>query len=913
MTSPRFSSWRLIVGACCLAAVCSCHKHASTDITEEERETLAQTIKEYNNLGRKCREESKFEKSIDYHKKELEIAERLKDTVSIVQALNQIGTNFRRLGILDEASQYHQRALYYANSYSDDTSYVARKNRVTSLNGLGNVFMSLNNDHAADSVLRMALHGETQLGSALGQAINYANIGHIMERNGKRDSAWLYYRLSYEKNTEAKSDIGLALCHRHFGNLYEKEGDMDKALDEYTTSMEIMKRTGDQWHWLESCLELARFNNRKGDLATSKAYLDRASAVAERINSKEHLADIHKLYYQIFEKEGNYKQALGHFTLSERLKDSLLDMSKLNRIQDMRITLERDRQKREMDILRENYEIGRQSKRIANAMLIVLFVLATVIIAFMWYAIRTRMRKLRMLQNMEDTKQSFFTNITHEFRTPLTVILGLGDQIQKGKPTEIEQIHSSAKMIVRQGNSLLQLINQLLDMSKVRSAVGTPDWHTGNIVSYIQMIMENYREYAQHKHIELSYTHQEQTIEMDFVPNYINKIMSNLITNAVKYTNNYGKVNVTVESVGNELKIKVFDTGRGISAEALPHIFEPFYQAADDSLNIGTGIGLSLIKMVVDAMEGHVSVESQLGKGSTFTVMLPLKHGNQPWKAITHLDMSSLFVADDTELSDSTYSPTDENIKILIVEDNPEVAHYIGSTLADRFAIYYAKDGAEGVEKAKDLMPDLIITDIMMPVMDGIELCRKVRTSDVLNHIPIIVITAKNTENAHLEGLQAGADAYLVKPFNTDELNIRVNKLLEQRQLLRRKYASPLADENDGYANLANADRDFLNKFVDVVNAQLTQNRQDVETIASKLNMSRVQLNRKMLAITGCNTTAYITQLRIAKAKRLLDSCAAMPIGEVAMKCGFEDIAYFSRIFKQTTHQTPTQYRKRVK
>ena len=913
MKTRLLSTWRLMAAACCLLAVCACHKHAGKDLTQEERETLAQTIKEYNNLGKKCREESKFEKSIDYHKKGLEIAEKLKDTVSIVQALNQIGTNFRRLGILDEASQYHQRALYYANAYSDDTSFVARKNRVTSLNGLGNVYMSLNNDQAADSVLRMALAGETQLGSALGQAINYANIGHIMEKNGKRDSAWVYYRLSYEKNVEAKSDIGLALCHRHFGNLYEKEGDMDKAMTEYTTSMDIMKRTGDQWHWLESCIELARFNNRSGDMGTSKTYLDQASVVAERINSKEHLAEIHKLYYHLYEKQGNYKQALNHFTQSARLEDSLLDISKLNRIQDMRISLERDRQKREMDILRENYEIGRQSKRIVNAMLIVLFALATVIIAFMWYAIRTRIRKLRMLQNMEDTKQSFFTNITHEFRTPLTVILGLGEQIQKGKPTDIEHIHSSAKMIVRQGNSLLQLINQLLDMSKVKSAVGTPDWHTGNIVSYIQMIMENYREYAQSKHIELSYTHQEQNIEMDFVPDYINKIMSNLITNAVKFTNKYGKVNVTVESVGSELKIKVFDTGKGIPAEALPHLFEPFYQAADDSLNIGTGIGLSLTKMVVDAMEGRISVESQVGKGSTFTVMLPLKHGNQPWKAITNVDMTSLIVNDDNEPADNKSESADKDIKILIVEDNADVADYIGSTLADQFDIYYAKDGAEGLEKAKDLMPNLIITDIMMPVMDGLELCREVRASDILNHIPIIVITAKNSENDHVEVLKAGADAYLVKPFNTDELDIRVHKLLEQRQLLRRKYASPLADENDNYANLANADRDFLNKFVDVVNQQLTQNRQDVETIASKLNMSRSQLNRKMLAITGCNTTSYITQLRIAKAKRLLDSCPAMPIGEIAIKCGFEDLAYFSRIFKQITHQTPSQYKKRIK
>ena len=913
MSFLRNISLYLTTGACCLLLLCACHKKDDTDVSQEERATLSETIKEYNNLGKKCRDDSEFDKAIEYHKKALDIATQLEDTVSMVQALNQIGTNFRRLGILDEASEYHQRALHYTMYYRDDTSKVALKNRVTSLNGLGNIYMTLNNYQAADSVLRLALAGETKLGSSLGQAINYANLGHIMEECGKRDSAWAYFRLSYTKNKEAKSDIGMALCHRHFGNMYEKEGFPDLALREYTTSLEMMKKAGDRWHWLESCTELARFFISKGDMAAAKNYLDQANTIAERINSKEHLAEVHKQYYRMFAAQGNYRLALDHFTKSTQLKDSLLDMSKINHIQDMRINMERDQQKRELEILRENYEIGRTTKRAINAFLATLLALALVIIAFMWYILRTRIRKVRTLQQLETTKENFFTNITHEFRTPLTVILGLGDQIQKQKAADIEEIHSSAKMIVRQGDSLLRLINQLLDISKVKSAVGTPEWRSGNIVTYIYMLIENYQQYAKSKSIELSYTHQEQNIMMDFVPDYINKIFSNLITNAIKHTDKYGKVNVTVESVGNELRIKVFDTGCGIRPEDLPHIFEPFFQASDDSTNIGTGIGLSLVKMVVDAMNGKVSVESQVGKGTTLYIHLPLKHGHQIWQPVNDVQTLSVPIPEEIELNDSPSDKEGQMPALLIVEDNAEVASYIGSALRNHYRIYYAKDGAEGLDKAKDIMPELIITDIMMPVMDGNEFCREVRASDILNHIPIIVITAKNTEESHIESLTAGADAYLVKPFNTDELNIRVKKLLEQRRILRRKYTSPLSDDAEGYTKLNNMERDFLNRFVDVVHAQLSQSRQDVETIASKLNMSRSQLNRKMLAITGCNTTTYISQLRISKAKRLLDADPGMSIGDVAMKCGFEDMAYFSRIFKQMTQMTPSQYRKRVK
>ena len=203
---------------------------------------------------------------------------------------------------------------------------------------------------------------------------------------------------------------------------------------------------------------------------------------------------------------------------------------------------------------------------------------------------------------------------------------------------------------------------------------------------------------------------------------------------------------------------------------------------------------------------------------------MPLRHGSQVWQPVSNVNALSIPIHDEAALSDNQLLKDGQMPVLLIVEDNAEVASYIGSTLRDRYRIVYAKDGSEGLDKAKDIMPDLIITDVMMPVMDGNQFCREVRASDILNHIPIIVITAKNTERAHIESLEAGADAYLIKPFNTEELNIRVQKLLEQRRVLRTKYASPLNDEADGYAKLNNHDRDFLNRFVDVVNAQISQN-----------------------------------------------------------------------------------------
>jgi DNA-binding response OmpR family regulator len=313
-------------------------------------------------------------------------------------------------------------------------------------------------------------------------------------------------------------------------------------------------------------------------------------------------------------------------------------------------------------------------------------------------------------------------------------------------------------------------------------------------------------------------------------------------------------------------------------------------------------------------MNGRVSVESQVGKGSTFYISMPLRHGSQVWQPVSNVNALSIPIHDEAALSDNQLQKDGQMPVLLIVEDNAEVASYIGSTLRDRYRIVYAKDGSEGLDKAKDIMPDLIITDLMMPgSIDGLEFCRKIRKSDVLSHIPIIIITAKTTDADRIKGLEAGADAYLVKPFNSEELIVRVNKLLEQRRMLRKKFSTDMVISNSTpSSNVSQQSRDFLNKFVDVVYSNMATGKLDVETIADRMAMSRTQLNRKMLAITGENTSTYIMQLRMSKAKRLLRGDINLPIGSVAQQCGFDDVAYFSRIFKQQCDLTPSQYRKSI-
>lgn len=873
----------------------------------------------FDEMGKLYRENSRFTEAIIYHKKELELASKICDTLDVIKALNNIGTNYRRMGVLDEATTFHYRALTLCSVYSDKSNKELKKDRVVSLNGLGNVYITLGNNELADSIFRVALQGEKELGSPLGQAINYANIGSIMESRGQIDSAWIYYKKSMVMNQKAKSDLGIALCNLNFGRLYENAGKYDDAIKEFLSAYDLMQKGCDSWHWLEACIALSRVNITKGDMAQARKYLNLAQDKADSIHSLEHLASVAMQNYRWSQHQGDCRAALQYYIKSHTYSDSLNNEKNLNHIQNVRVGYERDKRQGELDNMQQNYQTEQRLKNIFIYAGIIILLMSGIVVAFLWYALRMRSRSQKAMRQMERTRTNFFTNITHEFRTPLTVILGLGHQIQDGKVHDEENLKSMGRAIVRQGDSLLELINQLLDIAKVRSAIGEPDWRTGDAVAYIRMIAENYQSYASQQRIELTYVPAETSVTMDFVPDYLRKIMRNLLSNALKYTPEYGKIFITTKLTGDNIIIRVADTGVGIDKKDLPHIFEAFFQTDNSSKHLGTGIGLSLVKQIVTNMDGKITVSSDVGIGSVFTVTLPIKHGKGRFEKF--LGYADAEAVDTNHISsDNTDVELPEGMQegssvpsILIVEDNTDVSYYIGTQLKEQYNLFYAKNGEEGLERAGELMPDLIITDLMMPGVDGYELCRQIRSSEILSHIPIIIISAKSTEADRVKGFEVGADAYLYKPFNSDELNIRVTKLLDMRHQLREKYSRAMDEGKEQTVQLAESDQQFLNKLVDIIYSQMSNGEMDTETIASKIFMSRSQLNRKILAITGYNTAAYILRTRMGRAMRMLAKDDITPISDIADKCGFMDYSYFTRIFKQLYKMTPTQYRKRAK
>lgn len=559
---------------------------------------------------------------------------------------------------------------------------------------------------------------------------------------------------------------------------------------------------------------------------------------------------------------------------------------------------------------------------IERTIYIVIILLLAISASILLYAFLEGSRNNRTLKRVEQIRSNIFTKIIHEFRTPLTIILGLSKQLCDQKDlinNNVAETYLNA--IKRQSNYLSELVNQLLDISNLRSGPKTLEWKTGNIVAFINMISETLRIYAKQNDIEIFFFSEESVIETDFVPDYLNKIMHNLIGNAIKYSDDGTRIYVIIELSKKDNKkilIKVVDHGKGISEEDLPHIFELFYQNGSNGKMTGNGIGLTLTKQLVEVIGGTIDVESEQGKGITFTVELPLqisekeiyprwikeKNSKNITAPIKKADTSKMFC---TEINEN-----DPRSLILLVEDNKDIAMYVKSIFPeDTYNILYSSNGENALELATEQLPDIVISDIIMPKKSGTELCKEIKSSPLLNHIPIILISAKNREEDVIEGFKCGAEAYLKKPFQPEELKIRVDNIIASRKLLKEKYHRAIFEDDNKVIDIKdeNVDVEFVRHATDIIYREIKNPDFTPSMLAEELALSVSQLNKKLNAITGYPSSTYIIQIKLSHAKKLLTT-QNKTIGEVATECGIYDVNYFSRIFKKHTGLTPSQFKK---
>ena len=573
-------------------------------------------------------------------------------------------------------------------------------------------------------------------------------------------------------------------------------------------------------------------------------------------------------------------------------------------------------------LLMQNEEMNKQTARL-NAlhgkvdtylvqynhqkMYIVLFsIILLLLIGIMVYIYRTILMKRRIEEEANKAKLQFFTNISHELRTPLTLIADPVNYIIHDDNLNSQQ-RSMLQIVQRNVLVLIQLVSEILDFRKVQNGKMELRLSDFNLAESMKQWIKLFSASAQKKHIAISMDAPD-TIMLRADQDKIERICYNLLSNALKYTSEGGEISLMAKEEGGRVMISVADNGCGISSDELPYIFDRFYQAKNAGR--GTGIGLAIVKAFTELHHGEVSATSIEGKGSTFTIHIPVRQKgevtNQPTEKIEQLvePSSAEEVPNQARHIDELIQPyqTDKP-EVLIIDDNIDIRTYLRSVLSEKYNVSEAADGKAGLELARKIVPDIVLSDIMMPVMDGLAFCRQLKTDKAISHIPVILLTARSLDEQRAEGYEHGADAYLSKPFSLRLLFSRIDNLIQSRKKLSKLFSN--SDENDAFEKLSNeTDKTFAAQLRKIIQDNLSDNEFNVERIGDEIGLSRVQLYRKVKALTGYSPVEMLRKARLTRARHLLRT-TEKTVSEVAYAVGFSTPSYFSKCYRDEFGESP--------
>lgn len=533
-------------------------------------------------------------------------------------------------------------------------------------------------------------------------------------------------------------------------------------------------------------------------------------------------------------------------------------------------------------------------------------------------SVRERTKEISLqkeiIEHQAKAQQRFFTNISHELRTPLTLTIGPLEDLKTGESGLNESVASKVSLALRNARRLLLLVSEILDISRLEASENKLLVTRQDLGQFVKAIAQNFISLAHRKNIHYT-INVPYKVDAWFSQDQIEKVITNLLSNAFKFTEDHHEISVSLSQSEDEAIIEVSDTGMGISPHELPFIFDRFYQSSNSGSRQqhGTGIGLALVKHLVELHGGAISAESVLGKGTTFKLRFPLNAHELPHAEIeknVYPRMATFPAMVDGEhipaLQNNSALEHEDQTTVLVVEDNRELRQFVADHLREHYRVIEAVDGKDGLEKAKKCLPDLVVSDVMMPELDGFEFVKSLRADPLINFIPVILLTGKDTKKDTISGLEHGANDYLVKPFAMDELKARLNSLLRAQKLLRIKL-----EENRPVISLKNdalksADQEFIEKVYAAIEEHLCEPTLSVEKLASLVAVGRTTLHRKLTKIANETPVQLIRRCRLERAKFMIESKSGT-ISEIAYSVGFESISWFSKCFKEQYHISPSE------
>ena len=643
----------------------------------------------------------------------------------------------------------------------------------------------------------------------------------------------------------------------------------------------------------------------------AKDYFDTTILLATKKNMLPLVMDSYGMLSDLYEIEGNYKLAKEYYERYIVLKDSVTKVQNRKAAAELEARYQSEKKDDAIRLLNAENELKATqiiSKNNERNYLLLSLGLVVLLSAIIYNRYKIKLRANEKLKELDQIKSRFFTNVSHEFRTPLSLIIGpLEEKLNK---THDQSEKDSLLLMHRNAKRLQNLTNQVLDLSRLEA--GSMDLHLqeGDLSAAIKFISSTFLSLAESKGLSYRQEIFEGPYKACYDRDKLEKMLNNLLSNAFKFTPEGGSVDLKATIDAGKLVVEIKDSGVGVPADKLGLIFNRFYQV-DDSItrsSEGSGIGLALTKELAELHRGKLEVISQEGVGSTFTLTLSV--GKEAFKDIAvaaetpHQELIEI-----TELSDKALHSFDEDDSkplVLVAEDNADMQKFIFELLKEKYRVVCANNGKEAYEKANDLVPDLIVTDWMMPVMDGKTCCEKLKTADATCHIPVLMLTARADQYSKLAGLETGADDYLVKPFNTTELAVRIHNLIEQRRRLREKFSKEMVLQPQ-HISLPTRDATFLTNLLSLVEKNYAEPEFTVDELSEEVSMSRMQLHRKLKALTDQSPGEFLRKFRLERAKQLL-SIGGTQVSEACFKVGFNNVSHFSKSFREFTGVTPTEF-----
>ncbi|QHV95313.1 hybrid sensor histidine kinase/response regulator transcription factor [Spirosoma endbachense] len=897
-----------------------------------------------------------YQTAMHYTKKAIPYFEELKDEDGLASAYGNIGINYKGMGDFSRATEYSFKSLKLWEK-------VGNQARIAYL--LNNIGVLLKGQQKYDQALYYLRQSYTKSegiepNHQAGVLVNMGSICIVTKDYPKAISYLIQARTRYAALNEPS---GLVICDNNLGETYARLGQYAKAEMFLQRALQLGNQLNDKDDIMGILLALGDIRLKTSRAAESFAYFDKVYVLASESKDNEKRLIVYKGLETANAQTGNFAKAYQFLSKWVALNDSVFGVENAKKIARIQAEYQSEKKQAEIELLKKDQQVSRLWRNSIGTGLLALLLIAGLVVSRQRLKIHsdqvlldqsklvaeknsqleiqthllenqavTLTEQAHQLQELDAVKSRFFTNITHEFRTPLTLIMGtLSAKMYELTTRPETTLHKNeATVMQRNAQRLLRLINQLLDLAKLESGRLDLQTQTGDLRPLLNVVSALFSSLASQRHIRLSVHLSPFPLPVSHDPDQLEKVMTNLLSNAFKFTPDGGEITLSGGPVQvheqDFVELTVDDSGIGVAPDQATQVFERFYQgtAPQQDRQPGTGVGLSLVKEIVELHGGTIRIDPKSTPGARIVVCLPMATLTTPASELAATEstpnpvvLDTSFEVDDSlpiaeseatalQISSPDQTTMSQLPLLLIVDDNDDIRQFIREQMKRTYRVLERENGQLGLLAAQENLPDLIISDWMMPDMDGIEFCQRIKTDERTNHIPFILLTALATQDKRLTGLETGADDYLTKPFDARELLLRTQNLIASRQMLHDRFSREIRVQPQDIT-VTSADEKFLTRIIRIVEENMSNPEFNVEQFGREVGLSRMQLHRKLLSLTGQSSGDFIRLMRLKRAGQLLEGRAGN-VSEIAYGVGFNSLSYFTKCFREQFGVLPSDY-----